>query len=210
MKKCIITILLLGSLINCRAQYKTGIFIAQNFSSFRFMNSDKQISNPGYVIKSGYGFVFQKEIADNFYAEGILLYNNVGASSNVSRTKLEWSFHYINAVLEGGCRFFQGRFSPIAGAGLYYGRLLKADQLVGSLYYDLMSGNSVKKNDFGPVVFAGIEYKYSNKFMESGVVFARVNGWMGLLNLEDYKTVSQKMFTRALSIQTGILFSFRL
>ena len=73
-----------------------------------------------------------------------------------------------------------------------------------------LSGKIVKKNDFGPVIFAGMEYKYSNKFLENGVIFARVNGSLGLLNLEDYKAVKQKMFNRLFSIQAGILFSFRL
>jgi len=210
MKKYLFTSLFLIFLINSNAQYKAGIFMSQNFTSFRFIDSNQEVSNPGFSVRYGYGFSVQKDLGNSFYTEGSLTYNNVGASSDYYSSKLDWSFQYLNLTMEGGYRFNRGRFRPIAGGGLYYGRLVKADQIIGSLSYNLMSGNRIKKNDFGPAIFAGIEYKYSNKFLENGVVYARVNGMYGLLNLEDYKTAYQKMFNRIISIQAGILFSFRL
>lgn len=191
------------------AQYKAGIFIAQNYSTFRFINSAKQKDNPGYAIKYGFGFSVQKDYNEDIFMQGILSYNNIGASSGIDLTRLDWSFHYVNLEFDAGHKFATGRFHPFAGGGLYIGRTIKADQVIGSSYYNLLEGKTIKKNDFGPVAFLGMEYRYSNRFMENGIIYARVNGSFGLLNLEDYDITRQRMYNRIFSLQTGILFSFR-
>ena len=116
MKKYIVTGLFLICLINANAQYKTGILIAQNFSSFRFISSDNEVSNPGYTVKFGYGFEIQREYSKNVFAEALLSYNNTGAISNADLARLEWSFQYLNVAVEAGYRFGSGRIRPISGA----------------------------------------------------------------------------------------------
>jgi opacity protein-like surface antigen len=185
------------------AQEMVGISFVQNFSTFRFVDSEKNVEDMSYTLKYGYGLSYQREIGQNIFVEGLLSYNNKGASSTLDQEQLDWSLHYVNIGSNIGYKFTFGRLSPIVGVGLYYGRILKADQYVGTVHYDMLTLNDIKKNDFGSNIFAGIEYDYSN----TGAVFFRLNESMGLLQLEKNEDVKQKMFNRTFSIQLGLLFS---
>ena len=205
MKKNAIIVLFLFSHITIAAQgNKVGISFLQNYSTFRYTGSDGEKDDLNYTIKSGYGLSFQKANESNFFLEGLLLYNNKGAASTLDLDQLDWSFHYINADINLGYKFIFGKLYPQVGGGIYYGRLLKADQYIGSAHYDLMDLNIISKNDIGFNIFAGIEYGYS----DNGSVFLRLNESFGLLQLEKGES-DQKMFNRTFSIQLGLLFPIK-
>ena len=82
---------------------------------------------------------------------------------------------------------------------------MKAEQFIGSDYYDLMETDAIGKNDLGANLFAGLEYKYS----ASGAVFMRFTTSMGLLNLENDEEAFQKMYNRMFSIQLGLNFNIK-
>lgn len=203
MKKTVTIALMFLGFITINAQNKVNVFFNQNFSTFRFVDSEKNISDLNYTIKYGYGLSYQRVFGKHYFVEGLLSYNNKGANSTLDLKKLDWSFHYVNVGSNIGYKFIIGRLSPHFGAGLYYGRLLKADQFIGSDYYNLMILNDIKKNDFGANLLAGLEYEYSDK----GTVFFRINESMGLLQLEKGNVVTQKMFNRTFSFQLGLFFS---
>lgn len=203
MKKDLILALLIFGYININAQNKVGVTFNQNFSTFRFVDSESTVSDLDYTIKYGYGLSYQNVFKNNIFVEGLLAYNIKGANSLLDQELLDWSFHYLNAGSNIGYRLPLGKLYPSAGAGIYYGRLLRADQLIGSTYYNLLSMESINKNDFGVNVFGGLEYEYST----SGSVFLRINESIGLLNLEEGEDSSQKMFNRTFSIQVGLQFT---
>jgi hypothetical protein len=203
MKKDLILALLIFGYININAQNKVGVTFNQNFSTFRFVDSENTVSDLDYTIKYGYGLSYQNVFKNNIFVEGLLAYNIKGANSLLDQELLDWSFHYLNAGSNIGYRLPLGKLYPSAGAGIYYGRLLRADQLIGSTYYNLLSMESINKNDFGVNVFGGLEYEYST----SGSVFLRINESIGLLNLEEGEDSSQKMFNRTFSIQVGLQFT---
>ncbi len=95
-----------------------------------------------------------------------------------------------------------GNFYPLAGAGIYYGYLIRADQFFGETYYNLIAEGDIKRNDFGVNLFAGAEYEYS----ASGSVFFRVNEALGLMQLEKGENTTQKLYNRTFSIQLGLQF----
>jgi len=205
MKKNTITVIFLFSYLAIAAQdNKVGISFLQNYSTFRYIGSDGKKDALNYTIKFGYGLSFQKSYERNFFLEGLLLYNNKGAESTVYLDQLDWSFHYINTRINLGHNFVFGRLYPNVGCGIYFGRLLKADQYIGSAHYDLMAINAVKRNDFGIDVFGGMEYGYS----DNGSVFLRLNESIGLLQLEE-GDAGQKMFNRTFSVQIGLLFPIK-
>ena len=82
---------------------------------------------------------------------------------------------------------------------------MKADQFIGSDYYDLMETDAISKNDLGVNLFAGLDYTYS----EIGAVFIRFTTSMGLLNLENDEEASQNMYNRMFSIQLGLNFNIK-
>jgi len=203
MKKILlISALILGSVTVTAQENRVGISFFQNYSTFMFFDSESEKEDLNLTIKSGYGLSYRKTLSSTLFVEGILSYNNKGASSSIDFTRLDWSFHYINADLNFGWKFVLGRIKPQFGAGIYYGRLFKADQAIGTLQYDLMEMNTIKKNDSGVNVFGGLEYEYS----DSGSVLFRINESIGLLQLEKENS-SQEMFNRTFSVQLGLLFN---
>jgi len=203
MRKILLPALLISGFINLNAQNKVGITFSQNFSTFRFVDSESNVSDLDYNIKYGYGLSFQNVFKNNLFVEGLLAYNIKGANSLLEQELLDWTFHYLNAGANIGYRFNLGKLYPQVGTGLYYGRLIRADQLNGNTYYNLMADGSIDKNDFGANIFGGLEYEYST----GGSVFLRINESIGLLNLEEGEDSSQKMFNRTFSIQVGLQFT---
>ena len=205
MKKNITILLLLMSFLPLKAQNKIGVSFSQTYSTFRFKDSDGEVEDLKYTIKYGYGLTWQQEILESLFVEGSLSYNCKGAGSTLGVQKLDWSLHYVNAGINAGYKMIIGRLSPQGGAGLYYGRLLKAEQLIGSDYFDLIETDYIRKSDFGANIFAGIGYDYS----DNGSVFIRLNETIGLLQLEKSELLSQKMFNRTFSIQLGLFFTIQ-
>ena len=203
MKKIlVIAAMVIGSISVLAQENKLGVSFFQNYSTFRFINSEGEKNDMDFTIKSGYALSFQKTSNGPLFVEGRVSYNNKGAASSIDLTRLDWSFHYVNADLNAGWKFIMGRVKPQIGAGIYYGRLFKADQNIGTMNYDLMKMNTIKKNDTGVIIFAGLEYTYS----ESGSVLFRLNESLGLMQLEE-KNSSQAMFNRTFSVQLGLLFN---
>ncbi len=202
MKKNLVIVFFIFSYITLAAQdYKVGISFYQNYSTFRYIDSEGKKEDLNHTIKFGYSLSFQKAFGNHLFLEGLVLYNNNGATSTLDLDQLDWSFHYVNADVNIGYKFIMGKLYPQLGAGLYYGRLLKADQYIGSAHYDLMFLNEIKRNDFGVNMFGGLEYEYS----DHSSVFLKINKSIGLLQLEKRES-SQKMFNRTFSIQLGLLF----
>ncbi len=203
MKKILVIAAMVFISVTVMAQEdKLGISFFQNYSTFRFIDSEGERNDLNLTIRSGYGLSYRKTINSPLFVEGRISYNNKGAASSIDFTRLDWSFHYVNADLNLGYKLVLGRIKPQIGAGIYYGRLFKADQNVGTLHYDLMEMNTIKKNDSGVNVFGGLEYEYS----ESGSVLFRISESIGLMQLEK-EDISQKMSNRTFSVQFGLLFN---
>ena len=205
MKKALLLTILLSGWAMANSQGNVEVFFSQNYSTFRFVDSEDNKEDLDYVIKFGYGIGYQYVVGENLFFEGSVSYNEKGASSTLDTDVLDWSLYYVSANAGIGYRLELRKFYPHGGAGLYYGRLLKADQFIGSAHYDLMTTDDIGKNDFGFYVFAGMEYAYSN----TGSVFIRLNESVGLWQLEGGNTTEQKMFNRTFSLQLGLSFEIR-
>lgn len=202
MKKIIVVLtMILNSATIIAQENKIGISFFQNYSTFRFIDSGGEKNDMSCTLKSGYGLSYRKNLNNPLFLEGGLSYNNKGASYSFDITRLDWSFHYVNVDLSLGYRVTSGRLSPNIAAGLYYGRLFKADQIIGSSFYDLMDMYSIKKNDMGIRISGGIEYAYS----DNGILMFGLNESVGLLQLEKGNS-GQKMFNRTFSVQLGLFF----
>jgi len=205
MKKLITLLLLVSIFLPLKSQNKIGVSFGQTYSTFRFKDSEGAVEDLKYTIRYGYGVIWQQEITDFLFAEGSLAYNCKGATSTLGVQKLDWSLHYVNASISAGYKMTIGRLSPHGGAGLYYGRLLKAEQFIGSDYFDLIETDYIRKSDFGANIFAGIGYDYS----DNGSVFVRLNETIGLLQLEKDEQATQRMFNRTFLIQLGLFFTIQ-
>jgi hypothetical protein len=205
MKKLIIFTCFTFLLLNLNAQYKVGLSFNQNYSTLRFLDSENNKEDLDFAVNYGYGLSYLLEFNDAFYGETRLAYNTLGANSTFGMQKLDWSFGYVNLEAYAGYKLDFRRLYPHFGAGAYYGRLMKADQFIGSDYYNLMQASDINKNDIGAVVFGGLDYEYSR----DGSVFIRIVESIGLLNLEQDQEASQRMFNRTFSIQLGLYFNIQ-
>lgn len=197
----IVTAVLLSAILTGQ-ENKIGISFFQNYSTFRFIDSGGEKDDLKFTIKSGYGLVYRKDFDKPLFLEGGIEYNNKGATSSLDLTRLDWSFHYVNADLSLGFRFLPGRFSPELAAGLYSGWLFRADQVIGSSYYNLLKQDIVNVYDLGVRFSGGFQYRYS----DTGSLLLRVNESMGLMQLEKGDS-DQLMFNRTFSIQLGMFFT---
>ncbi len=205
MKRTISLLVLIMCFLSLSAQNKIGVSFSQTYSTFRFKDSDGEVEDLKYTIKYGYGLIWQQEILESVFVDGSLSYNCKGATSTLGVQKLDWMLQYVNAGVSAGYKMTIGRLSPQGGAGLYYGRLLKAEQSIGSDYFDLIETDYIRKSDFGANLFAGIGYDYS----DNGSVFVRLNETVGLLQLEKNEQSTQRMFNRTFSIQLGLFFTIQ-
>ena len=205
MKKIITLLFLVSIFLPLKSQNKIGVSFGQMYSTFRFKDSEGNIEDLKYTIKYGYGVTWQQEILESLFVEGSLSYYGKGATSTLGVQKLDWSLHYVNVSINAVYKMTIGRLTPHGGAGLYYGRLLKAEQFIGSDYFDLIETDYIRKSDFGANLFAGIGYDYS----DYGSVFVRLNETIGLLQLEKDETATQRMFNRTFSIQLGLFFTIQ-
>jgi len=203
MKKIlVIAAMVLGSVTVMAQNSMFGISFFQNYSTFRFIDSQGGRNDLNFIIRSGYGLSYRKTFELPVFVEGIVSYNNNGAASSIDFTNLDWSFHYVNADLNLGYKFDLGRINPQIGAGIYYGRLFKADQNIGTLHYDLMEMNTIKKNDSGVNIFGGLEFEYS----DSGSILFRISESLGLMQLEKEDS-NQELSNRTFSVELGLLFN---
>lgn len=203
MKKLLIMVSAVLLFATVKAQEnKIGISFFQNYSTFRFIDSGGEKDDLNFTLKSGYGLTCRRYFNKPWFVEGGIAYNNKGASSSLNLSRLDWSFNYVNADLTLGYSITSGKISPHLAAGLYYGRLFKADQIIGASYYNLMDLEVINKNDMGVRISGGLEYAYS----DVGSLLLRVNEFIGLTQLEKGDS-GQKMFNRTFSIQLGMFFT---
>ena len=201
MRKLLLILFLLG-FIKVYAQDEVGLYFSQNYSTFRFVDSEGNKDDLNYKIGFGYGALYQKSLSNNLFLQADLLYNKLGATSQEDIDKLDWELHYAGIDAFLGFKLSIGRLNPYAQIGLYYSYLLKADQSIGTLYYDLIKEDLLNKSDFGLKASAGIAYQYS----DYGNVFISINQDWGFWEL-DKSSDDQNMYNRNFSIQLGLRFS---
>jgi hypothetical protein len=184
---------------------QVGISFMHNLSTFRYVDSDDNIIDLDFVSKSGYGIMFKHKINRLLTAGTSLYYDNKGASDIIDNQKLNWSLSYvgINADLSASYPITASLLVG-GGAGLYYARLITAEQYIAAQYYNLKSDDLITSYDFGFNLYGQILYRYA----EFGSVFLRLNQSMGLNQLEKGNSSEQKMFNRTFGIQLGLLFVY--
>lgn len=201
MRKLLLLIVLIG-FTKVYSQDQVGIFFSQNYSTFRFIDSDNNKEDLDYTIGFGYGILYQKALRDHLYIRTDLFYNKLGATQQIDIDKLDWDLHYAGLDAAFGYTFSFGRIKPFGNIGLYYSYLLKADQSIGTQYFDLLKEEVLNTSDFGLKVSIGTAFQYS----DNGSVFISLNEDWGFKELEKSND-TQNMYNRNFSIQLGLHFS---
>lgn len=177
MKNCITIFLLLLTQIGF-AQKFCSIHFAQNYATFRYYDSE---GNPNKHltsdIKSSYGFNFNKVFSKGIFGRSEIGYKNYGAISMLDNNeRINWSLSYMDFNAGGGMIISRKKLKPYAGVCFYASYLYKADQIIGSRYYNLLVTSSIKRFDCGINSFLGLQYP----FLLQHVPFTEYGFWRSL------------------------------
>ena len=179
---------------------------AQTYAKFRFIDSQgEKNENINTDIRYSYGINYTKVFDLGFFVRPEIGYKHLGALSVLGENqKLTWNLHYADINLGGGYIFQPFQIQPYVGASIYYSYLFKADQTIGSSYYNLMDADELKKSDVGVNLFAGIIYAFN----KSNMVFFEIRNSTGLMQIEKNidDAQNQKMYNRAFSLSFGLSF----
>ncbi len=188
------------------------IHFAQNYATFKYYDSE---GNPNEHltsdIKPSYGFNFNKVFSQAIFLRSEIGYKNYGAISMLDNNeRINWSLHYLDFNAGGGYLHSKFKIKPYAGVCFYFSYLYKADQIIGSRYYNMLITNSIKKPDYGINSFLGLQYPFllqHDPFSEYVAVFFEYRNVMGLNQLEtNLDGTNQKLFNRANSFHFGVSF----
>lgn len=188
------------------------IHFAQNYATFKYFDSEgKPNEHLTSDIKPSYGFNFNKAFPFGLFLRQEFGYKNYGAISMLDNNeRINWSLHYLDLNIGAGYMYFKTKLKPYGGICFYTSYLYKADQIIGSRYYNLLVTNSIKKLDYGINSFLGVQYPFLLQhvpFTEYVAVFVEYRNVLGLNQLETNNEGSnQKLFNRANSFHFGVSF----
>jgi hypothetical protein len=212
MKKTLLIFILLFSVQVNFAQQFGSIHFAQNYATFKYYDSE---GNPNKHltsdIKPSYGFNMNKFFKKGIFGRAEIGYKNYGAISMLDNNeRINWSLNYLDFNLGGGYMYSEKKLKPYVGVCFYTSYLYKADQIIGSRYYNLLVTNSVKRLDYGINSFLGLQYPFLLQhvpFTEYVAVFAEYRNVLGLFQLETNNGgTNQRMYNRANSFHFGVSF----
>ena len=202
MKKLYFSAILFLFCLSGYAQDILSVNFSQNYARFKFVSSEGQKDKDIITdIKSCYGFSYAKIFNSGFMVRPELGYKNNGATSVTDiGNKIQWNLHYLDFNVGLGYRYIRTKLQPYGGISLYSSYMFKADQTIGTTYYNLYKYGNLKKGDFGIIPFLGVGYKFSDLITLS----LEYRNSTGLVQLE--KGSGQKLFNRTNSIQFGLGF----
>jgi hypothetical protein len=172
---CISFICLAQEKMSIERLYFTG---GKNIGSFSFKTSSgEKDKNLQWKMGNALGASMGIKLKEKQTIKAGLLYYETGSGSSFLEEKIDWQFNYMQFNVSYLYRLLEkGNFNLRAGALLGYDHLLKAEQSIGTVRYDLKELKSIKSFDFSlePLAEAnfklseissiGIEYRFKRGF----------------------------------------------
>lgn len=207
-----ILLLLFGfiSIKSALAQSSFTLDASQLYTTFKFQDSQGNKDNSysgnftgAYSI--GYRYVHES---------GLLLRANVGmrkagATLVYDDANYMWDLQYADGRLGVGYMLTSTRVKPYLTASGYYAYLLKANQTLNQVNYDIKEANALSKTDYGIVASPGVQLELSEYFS----VYAEASYLMGLQNIENKAVEAsgsgQKGYNQAYGLTLGLSFSIK-
>lgn len=172
------------------------------FSTFKFVDSQ---GDPGedysHNTSSSFSLGYQySKTNDLFYITNIGLRNG-GASLVKYGVNYNWTIQYADIALGAGYMYNKSLIKPYFSVSPYFGYMLKANQSIGLVNYDLKQSTALKTTDFGLFFSPGIKLALSPYI----TFFAEYKYILGLQNLE--KSDTEKSYNRGFSFNLGLSFN---
>ncbi len=198
-KKILLFFMLLSAGLN--AQNYLSVHFDQVFAGFVFTDSyGKPLANLTSALKTSYAMNYKKVLSNGFFLRAEIGNAEAGAESILNTEKLDWDLHYVTCNLGGGYILSKLKFRPYAGLALYGSYLYKANQTIGTDYYDMIAQKSIKTADFGIDGYAGVLHTFAS----FASCFLEVGETRGLNQLE--YDPGQHLYNKATSFRFGLAF----
>src|ERR1035437_1440149 len=134
--------------LNSFSQSFVSVNYTQIYSNLVFTDADgKKNDNLRADFKSAYAINYQKYFEKGLFIRAELGYKAFGAVSNFGTEKLSWDLNYIDANIGGGYMYKKYKVRPYIGASFYGAYLIRATQMIGADYYDMLKNKAIKNND---------------------------------------------------------------
>lgn len=165
----------------CSAQSFLTLDASQQYTSFRFIQSNGQQDKDYYGIYSGaFGIGYRYLAKSGFMVRAGVGMNRGGATKVYDAMNYTWNLEYVSVTAGAGWMFLKGKVRPYFSAAPYYGRLLRGTQTINNEDFDIKHAERVETDDYGINVFPGIYYFATERLH----LFAEANYKFGLQNLD--------------------------
>lgn len=190
------------------AQSSLTIDASQLSSNFKFVDTQGTTDTsylPTYTGAYSIGYQFATD--GGFLVRTKIGMRNAGATMIYDDANYLWDLQYADAKLGLGYLFDIGMFKPYLTVSGYYAYLLKANQIQGSMNYDMIKAGEVQRSDYGVLASPGVQVTLSDYIS----VYSEFSYLMGLKNIETQQLEGvdavQEGYNRAYSLTLGLAFT---
>lgn len=193
------------------AQSSLTIDASQMMTSFKFIDSEgNQDKTYNSILAGSYSVGYRYKSESGFLVRAAVGMRNAGATMVYEDINYLWDFQYADIKLGAGYMINMGRFSPYMSASPYFAYLLKANQTINNVNYDLVDAKQMQSFDYGVNITPGLQLNLSNYIS----AYTEFNYLMGLNNIESHSTTNleagtseSKGYNKSLMLTLGIAFT---
>lgn len=185
-----------------KAQLRLTVEGTQFVSNFMYSNSaGEQDKDYKFKLTGAYRVGYQIRFGKGFYFRNTVGVRESGATLIYHNVNNDWSLQYVDVQMGIGYLFETESVDLYLAASGYNAHVMRANQRLNNLNYDLVDLNEFKTNEFGVFFQGGFNVDLSPQLdLNIGVNYLR-----GLSNLETSDD-AQSTFNTAMGFDLGIAF----
>lgn len=202
----ILTLLILGLMLQAKAQTQLHIKTGFTASSFFYKNSKEQSAKDLQFLIGNYTSLGCDANFGGHFIRPELGFRQAGAITYINRSKIKWDIKYIDLHFGYGYNYYRGKKVMLGvGAGINLGVLLNGEQTTGSEAFNLLKEKAMRQIDLGANGFANAKIK-----MADGVYLSleyRYN--VSMLNIETDSNSPQTTRNQSHNFLAGIAITLK-
>lgn len=172
----------------------------QNFSTFKYTDSQGEIRDFSFKINGCYSLGYQYLSPNGLFIRAGIGMRRGGASLEYNKKTVEWDIHYADLHVGAGYLFNKWRVKPYAAVAPFFSYMIKGSQTLGQTTYDIKKDKTLSPTDFGVLVIPGIKVELSNTIS----FYVEYKQLFGIQNLETASGTDQKTYNRGFSFNLGV------
>ena len=181
-----------------RAQSFVTVDGSQAYSTFKFTSTAGETAKEYTSLSAGAYSIGYRAYKKMLFIRANAGPRKAGAAYNASASDISWSLNYLDIRVGGGVELDKWRLKPFLSAGGYYSMLMKGQQQMDGLVYDLKKNKEIKPSDYGIAVIPGLRLFVSDAIS----IYTEFAYLQGLQNIET--DPDQKLYNTSYSMTLGL------